>query len=89
MENTAEDTTTRDIVARLARRHASGGWVIERAAIVAEGDRSAAVLDWIYDRSGQGEAAAASRARGLHGARSGADDGPPVRYVLPTGALDT
>ncbi len=89
MENTAEDTTVRDIVARLSRRHASGGWVIERAAIVAEGDRSAAVLDWIYDRSGQGEAAAAGPARGLHGARSGADDGTPVRYVLPTGALDT
>jgi len=85
-----EDTAVRDIVARLSRPHASGGWVIERAAIVAEGDRAPAVLDWIFDRSGQGEAAAAGRARGLHGARSGgAGDGPPVRYVLPTGALDT
>jgi hypothetical protein len=83
-----DDTAVRDIVARLSRPHASGGWVIERAAIVAEGDRAGALLEWIFDRSGRGEAAAAGRARGLHGARSDAGDGPPVRYVLPPGALD-
>ena len=85
-ETAVDDTAVRDIVVRLSRRHASGGWVIERAAIVAEGERANAVLDWIIDRDGAGEAAAAGRTRGLHG--SGRADGPPLRYVLPTGALD-
>jgi hypothetical protein len=87
MDDTAvDDTAVRDIVVRLSRPHASGGWVIERAAIVAEGDRAKAVLDWIIDRDGEGEAAASGRTRGLHG--SGRAEGPPLRYVLPTRALD-
>lgn len=81
-----DDTAVRDIVVRLSRPHASGGWVIERAAIVAEGDRAHAVLEWIIDRDGEGETARAGRGRGLHG--SGRADGPPLRYILPTGALD-
>ena len=84
-----DDTAVRDIVARLSRRHASGGWVIERAAIVAEGERANAVLDWIIDRDGEGETAGAARSRGLHGGGlAGSADGPPARYVLPTAALD-
>ena len=86
-----EDAAIRDIVIRLSRPHASGGVVIERAAIMAEGADAAGVLDWISERAGEGETGAADRTRGLHGARlTGPAPGarPPLRYVLPTGALD-
>lgn len=86
-----DDAEIRDIVIRLARPHPSGGKVIERAAIVAAGGGAAEVVDWIIRRAGQGEAAARSRPGGLHGARladSTGNDGPPLRYVLPAGALD-
>jgi hypothetical protein len=86
-----EDAAIRDIVVRLSRPHASGGKVIERAAIVAEGAAAADVVDWIIGRAGQGESAGPRRAGGLHGARladSAGSDGPPRRYILPAGALD-
>jgi hypothetical protein len=83
------DAAIRSVVARLARPHRSGGSVIERAAILAEGDRSAAIFDWIADHAGEPElAAAAAPSRGLYGTRfgGGAPRGP-ARYVLPAGAL--
>ena len=64
-----DDASIRAIVARLARPHPSGGKVIERAAIVAEGDSATEVVDWIIGRAGRGEAAGPARAGGLHGAR--------------------
>lgn len=82
----------RAVVARLARRHPSGGVVIERAAILAEGADCAAVVAWITAHDGQPEAALApTRSGGLHGGRgtgsiSGAER-PPARYVLPGTAL--
>ena len=85
-----DDAAIRDVVLRLSRPHSSGGTVIERAAIVAEGDCAAQVLEWILHHAGQGEAAAAHRPGGLHGARLAGTDRnarPPLRYILPSGAL--
>jgi hypothetical protein len=75
-----------------ARPHVSGGDVIERAAILAEGGDFTAVIAWIISRAGEPESAAASAStRGLHGSRlSGGRDAstrPPLRFVLPAGTL--
>lgn len=80
------------LVKRLARPHASGGAVIERAAILAEGSDFASVMAWIADHDGQPEATvAAGSAHGLHGSRftnAGTEQrGAPLRYVLPAGTL--
>lgn len=76
---------------RLSRPHPSGGHVIERAAILAEGAGSAAILTRIAACDGEPEFADAPAARGggLHGERHGAASGPgrALRYVLPPGAL--
>ena len=64
-----DDFAIQELVARLARAHASGGHVIERAAIIAEGADSQAVITWIIAHGGIPEAAeATSRRHGLHGA---------------------
>jgi hypothetical protein len=86
------DDGIRAIVTRLSRPHASGGDVIERAAILAAGADATAIVDWITAHDGQPEVTVPPAAsRGLHGARSsdplGADGGIPRRYVLPVGAL--
>jgi hypothetical protein len=86
-----DDDAIRMLVTRLSRPHSSGGKVIERAAILAEGADSAAVLTWIVAHAGEPEdrAAGISR-RGLHSARHDgvrADTPAPLRYVLPPGAL--
>lgn len=88
-----DDQAIRTLVTRLARAHPSGGSVIERAAIVAEGADSRAVVTWIVDHGGTPEATVAtSHRRGLHGALVNAGGGSepraPSRYVLPAGALD-
>lgn len=80
------------LVTRLARPHASGGQVIERAAILAEGPDFPAVLEWIIGHDGQPEGAVASATtRGLHGSRlSGGGGAAPrqvMRFVLPAGTL--
>ena len=86
-----EDDAIRTLVIRLSRAHPSGGGVIERAAILAEGADFDAVVGWIMAHDGQPEAKAApSAGRGLHGTRltaAAGATGPPVRYVLPAGAL--
>jgi len=87
------DEEIRALLSRLARRHPSGGSVIERAAIVAEGADSAEVVAWILDHAGEAEAPAdTSASRGLHSARLSDPIGPgpraPARYVLPAGALN-
>jgi len=84
---------TAAIVKRLARPHVSGGTVIERSVILAEGSGSAAILAWIDDHDGVADATVAARpSSGLHGARdagvSGRADGPARRFVLPAGAFD-
>jgi hypothetical protein len=88
-----DDQAIRSLVARLARPHRSGGSVIERAAIVAEGADSRAVVTWIVDHGGTPEVTVAtSHRRGLHGsllhAGGGSEPRTPSRYVLPAGALD-
>ena len=83
-----DDDAIRTLVGRLSRRHTSGGKVIERAAILAEGTDVDAVVGWILAHDGQPEAKAkATAGHGLHGARTVEATGPPARYVLPAGAL--
>ena len=86
------DDEIRALLSRLSRRHPSGGSVIERAAIVAEGADSAQVVAWILDHAGEPEVAVdMSSSRGLHSPRLsepiGSEPRPPARYVLPAGAL--
>ena len=87
-----DDDAIRALVIRLSRRHRSGGKVIERAALLADGADSDAVVRWIIARAGQPEVNAATPAsRGLHGSRltpAGGAARAPARYVLPAGALD-
>jgi hypothetical protein len=87
-----DDDAIRALVTRLARSHTSGGDVIERAAILAEGGDFAAVMAWITDHGGEPEATAPASARhGLHGAKVGlsgaAGERTPLRFVLPPGTL--
>jgi hypothetical protein len=89
-----EDDDILILVRRLARSHPSGGTVIERAAIMAEGPHSTSVMTWILAHGGTPEVVSArsSARHGLHGARvdaSGTSEARnPARYVLPAGALD-
>ena len=82
------------LVARLSRPNRSGGSVIERAAIMAEGSRSAAILDWLVAASWTPEEAVVSTAyrggSGLHGMRRESERNDaraqaPRRYVSPSG----
>lgn len=87
-----DDAAIKAIVTRLARRHPSGGTVIERAAIMAEGEDSPAIISWITAHDGEPELLPqAGVAGGLHsGKMSGTTrigSRPPLRYVLPPGTL--
>ncbi len=87
-----DDESIRTLLRRLARPHGSGGKVIERAAILAEGSESEAVLAWIAAHDGQPEdLPPAVAGGGLHSARltdsSAMRSAKPRRYVLPPGAL--
>ena len=85
------ELAVRAIVTRLSRPSASGEAVIERAAIMAEGANSHAIISWILTHGGRpGVSAAYAPARGLHGARSSGGLGrssSPSHYVLPAGIL--
>jgi hypothetical protein len=88
-----DDDAIRLLLNRLARAHPSGGTVIERAAIVAEGTGSEEVLTWMIAHGAEPEAPVATPARrGLHGsdlhARGGSGRSVPSRYILPPGVLD-
>jgi hypothetical protein len=88
MENDAICT----LVTRLARPHASGGEVVERAALLAEGGDFPAVMAWIVAHGGQPEPMAPSDSGGgLYGSLLSVsrDSEPhsPRRFVLPAGAL--
>ena len=87
-----DDDAIRSIVTRLGRAHPSGGTVIERAAILAEGADFDAVMKWIAAHGGEPEAEVRKVSRsGLHGsrvnARRGAEQRTPARFVLPATAL--
>lgn len=82
----------RTLLGGLSRPHSSGGVVVERAAILASGADSAAILAWVVAHDGQPEAQApAALRRGLHGRRLTDGDGTspraPQRYVFPAGML--
>src|SRR4051794_4244224 len=87
-----DDDAIRSIVTRLGRAHPSGGTVIERAAILAEGADFDAVMKWIAAHGGEPEAEIRKVSRsGLHGSRvddrRGAEPRTPSRFVLPATAL--
>jgi len=86
-----DDEALRALVAGLVRPHASGGDVIERAAVLASGPDAMAVLAWIAAHDGEPELPpAAATGGGLYGTRFGGGSGAaptPLRYVLPPGAL--
>ena len=84
------DDEIRLVVERLSRPHPSGGRVIERAGVLAEGSRSGAILAWLGDHEWVPEEDAPKVAprggSGLYGARR--DSAPvgsraPRRYVSP------
>src|SRR3954451_17807377 len=82
------DDAIRALLVRLSRPHPSGGKVIERAAVLASGADSAAVMLWIAAHAGQPEATPSTGSpRGLHGSRVETAH-TPRRYVLPADALD-
>jgi len=88
-----EDEAIRTLVTRLARPHPSGGEVIERAAILAEGADFDAVMAWIIARGGKAETMASTApGRGLHASRlddrAEGEHRIPLRFVLPAGALN-
>jgi hypothetical protein len=87
-----DDLEIHALVTRLSRPHASGGVVIERAAILAEGSDFTAVMDWIAAHDGTADSTvSATRGGGLHGSRMNGGDATasrtPLRFVLPPGAL--
>jgi len=83
-----EDDAIRSLVRRLGRPHRSGGTVIERAAVLAEGAEFDVVMRWILAHGGEAEEAAPSTASsGLHGTRGATERPPASRFVLPPGAL--
>jgi hypothetical protein len=86
------DDDIRARVERLSRPQRGGRRVIERAAILAEGADSAAILDWLAAESwipeDAPEAGADAGGSGLHGARRESQRGQarpqhPRRYVSP------
>jgi hypothetical protein len=89
MDDTAIDT----IVRRLARPTASGGHVVERAAVLAEGAHCADIEAWILRNGGEAEAVEAEddAGGGVYAERRRAfaavGTGHPARYLLPPDAL--
>lgn len=88
-----DDLEINALVTRLSRPHASGGVVIERAAILAAGTDFPAVMNWITAHAGTpDEPASDAGIGGLHGSRIKDGDGTrspvPLRFVLPAGALN-
>ena len=91
-DSPGDDAAIAARVRRLCRPHSSGGTVIERSVILAEGSSAASMLAWIEDHDGVGDSTAVGvRHSGLHGARGAlaqAGSGPAKRFVLPPGAFE-
>jgi hypothetical protein len=88
-EEAVDDDAIRGLVARLSRPHRTGGRVIERASLLAEGSDFGAVIAWIEAHGGEPEAPVVRRSSGgLHNSRLTAPADPtPLRFILPAGAL--
>lgn len=87
-----DDDAIRGLVKSLSRPHASGGQVIERAAILAAGPDFVSIMGWITDHAGvPDDVLASTPRRGLHGSRlhdgAGGTERTPLRYVLPAAAF--
>jgi hypothetical protein len=87
-----DDDAIRSLLKRLARADRSGGTVVERAAILANGADFDAVMAWIVAHGGVPEVSLPKPSRsGLHGSRvhdsGGSERRAPSRFVLPPGAL--
>jgi hypothetical protein len=87
-----DDDAIRTLLKRLARPHSSGGEVVERSVLLAEGAGFTEVIAWITAHSGAPEnAGVGASSGGLHGSRFSdarlTNSGPPTRYVLPAGVL--
>lgn len=83
------DEEIRTVLARLARPHASGGFVVGRAAILAEGADFAAINAWILAHGGVCETPFPSGSgRGIHSmtpAHRGESTTRSPAYRLPAG----
>lgn len=90
-ENHADATAV--LIKRLARPHPSGGTVIERSVILAEGSHSTAILAWIAAHDGTPDSTLPqAQNKGLH-SRSPAtgterQTTPARRYILPAHAFN-
>jgi hypothetical protein len=86
-----DDEHIRILLDRISRPHRSGGRVIERATLLAEGADFKAVMTWIEAHGGESEAMPAARTTGgLHSARLSGGSGreqTPLRFILPAAAL--
>jgi hypothetical protein len=81
------------LIKRLARPHSSGGTVIERSVILAEGAHSTAILAWIADHDGTPDTTLPqSQSKGLHSpsplAGPGVGGAQARRYILPAHAFN-
>jgi hypothetical protein len=90
--SSVDEPAIRALLTRLARPHPSGGKVIERAAILAEGADFTEVVEWIIDHDGGPDTAITKAASGgLHGSRTTEplrqEQRRALRYVLPAEAL--
>jgi hypothetical protein len=88
-----DDDAIRVLLQRLARKHPSGGTVVERAAVLAAGIGADDVVTWMMAHGAHAEAGVSMKARGgLHGmdrhAGGATETAAPSRYILPAGALD-
>jgi hypothetical protein len=86
-----DEQSIRATVSGLARPRAGGGYVIERAAILAAGPDATAIEAWIIAHDGAPEEIPSTHSRlGLHSHRDEAlrpSDRSPRRYLLPSEAL--
>jgi hypothetical protein len=80
------------LVKRLARPHSSGGVVVERAALLAEGRDFELIMEWVLAHGGQAEAPSAKDRAGPRGLATSSHTAVPVtaprRFVLPAHALE-
>jgi hypothetical protein len=87
-----DDTTSRELVKRLARQDRSGARVIERAAILAAGSDSELIVAWILAHRGAARSHDVCRPTGWPPRRTRhggvlTDSPTRRRYVLPSDAL--